>query len=160
MNYQFDAQLKQGKLGEADMDDYFSEWYFIQPATKVQQQIGIDRIFIGKKDGRIITVEYKSDEKAAQTGNIFIETVSVDRTNKKGWAYTSHAQILIYYVPSMGNIYIFSMAEIKMNLPEWCKIYKKKSVPNEGYNTIGLAIPLKKVEPLKTMQLNKVETPK
>jgi len=97
--YQFEAQLRKGEAYEAVLDNFFREKFDIQPVQMCDQRRGIDRIFTSKKNGSILKIEYKADSKAAQTGNAFIETVSVDTQQKPGWAVYSEADYLIYYIP-------------------------------------------------------------
>jgi len=133
--------------GEAVLDRYFKQWYDVAPASEAQQRDGIDRVFSCQKTGRRFTVEYKADGVAARTGNAFVETWSVAEDKRRGWAYTSHAQMLIYFVPQTGAIYMASMLKIKEMLETWTADYREKSVKNSGkngnpYTTKGLPVPL------------------
>jgi len=100
MTYTFDTQKARGDAGESFLDQVFAADYEVRPATRAEQRRGIDRIFTHRQTGRRLTVEYKTDYKAAHTGNAFVETVSVDTAGKAGWAYSSAADYLIYYVPA------------------------------------------------------------
>lgn len=140
--YSFDAQLKKGEKYEKELDDYFGEWYYVYPVSFDAQRSGIDRVFKHKTTDVSISVEYKADERTVETGNIFVETVSVDTQNKKGWAYTSCSQMLFYYIPQEKTVLVISMLEIKNQLSGWIKRFKEKSVPNDGYNTKGILVPL------------------
>lgn len=85
--HEFDAQLSRGTSGESILDAFFrARGHYIQAATRGQQQNGIDRVFL--KDGKVAYVEYKTDYRAHETKKIFIETVSVDSENTKGWVFT------------------------------------------------------------------------
>jgi len=84
MTYTFDAQKARGDAGEAFLDQVFAADYEIRPATRAEQRRGIDRIFVHRQTGRRLAVEYKTDYKAAHTGNAFVETVSVDAAGKAG----------------------------------------------------------------------------
>ena len=146
--HKFIDDLPQGELEEKNLDRFFIElWHVgIQPATKEQQRDGIDRVWT-TPDERRFSVEYKADWKAAETGNAFIEVVSVDKDGKPGWAYTSLAQYLIYYIPPWKRVYICPMTMIKERLLDWVGRYPHKVIPNEGrnaenYNTVGVPVPL------------------
>ncbi len=143
--YKMDEQAAIGEEGEKYLDIYFAMSYNIRRATELEQQEGIDRVF--KKDGIEHSVEYKTDYTAGETGNAFIEMVSVDTRNVKGWALTSRADWLFYYVPGRHVIYIIAMPILRKNLGTWIKRYKKSpKVPNEKYNSEGVLVPLMEME--------------
>lgn len=144
--YNFDTQLADGETGEAYLDNKFRKWYTITPATRAQQRLGIDRWYTRLSNGETFPVEYKTDRTAGRTGNAFIETVSVDTTNKPGWAYTSKARFLIYRIPEPETIYIVPMAEIRYRIDRWRTRYPERTIPNDTYNTIGTLVPLDEIE--------------
>lgn len=105
--YEFEQSAEEGNGQEKRLDNFFDKWYSIVPVNMEFQKMGIDRIFTRKDTYHTrYTIEYKSDKKAASTGNVFIETVSVDSENKPGWAYTCGAQMMIYFIPPNRKIYI------------------------------------------------------
>jgi hypothetical protein len=140
--YKMMEQLEIGEAEEKVLDDYFSTWYTITPVSRQMQRNGIDRIFECKRSRSLWTVEYKADKKAAGTGNVFIETVSVSTNGKPGWALSSYAQLLIVYVPSWQIGYVVPMTTVKGLLPEWVERYKVGTSPNEGYETLGILVPI------------------
>jgi len=144
MAYQFDAQHADGLAGEAFLDALFSRWYRIRPASAAQQHRGIDRWF--RRDKRRLSVEYKTDTTAARTGNAFVETVSVDITHTLGWAYTSQADYLAYYIPPDGLVYIIRFDVLRSQLPRWERRYPVRRIANEGYHTQGLLVALREFE--------------
>ncbi len=144
----FQADLQRGGREEVVLDTFFSRWYTVEPVSMAWQQGGVDRVFVEKKSHIRHTVEYKSDTKAGETGNCFIETVSVDTINKAGWAFSSLAQRLIYYVPPKKMLYVVPMCALKESLQEWGKKFTVKSKLNENragdgyYYTKGVIVPL------------------
>lgn len=142
MPYSFGAQLEQGESGESFLDRFFSRWFRIEPATHDEQRSGIDRYFYDRKHPRLLLIEYKTDTLAAQTGNAFIETVSVDTADRAGWVFTSKADLLLYFVPGKHVIYILRLEAIRLRLPYWSLVYDLREVPNKGYHTHGLLVPL------------------
>jgi len=144
MAYQFDAQHADGLAGEAFLDALFSRWYRIRPASAAQQRRGIDRWF--RTATRRLAVEYKTDHTAARTGNAFVETVSVDITHTLGWAYTSQADYLAYYIPPDGLVYIIRFDVLRSQLPRWERRYPVRRIANEGYHTQGLLVALREFE--------------
>lgn len=144
--YSFTEQLKKGEDGEKQLDEYFSAYCEIQKATMQEQRQGIDRRFKDKKTGETFTVEYKTDFIAHKTGNAFVETVSVDSVNKRGWSYNSKADYLLYFVVKDLLVYIISMDTVRCNLSRWASKYRKTYAQNEGYRTYGILVPLREFE--------------
>jgi hypothetical protein len=140
----FSKALLVGQSYEQVLDKAFSSEYVLEPATRDEQRQGIDRIFYSA-DGGQISVEYKADLKAARTGNAFIETFSVDTKNIKGWAYTSKADVLAYYIPALGLCHLIDFVDLRSCLKDWRTKYRTiRTSPelNEGYRTHGLLVPL------------------
>jgi hypothetical protein len=145
--YDFDHQMRQGDQAAEFLDEFFrGKGYSIRPATREEQRAGIDRAFISPKDGKSWLVEYKADSAAGRTGNAFIETVSVDAAGKMGWALTAKADILVYYIPPTGVIYLVQFKSIQWELPRWIRDYPPRSAQNNGYATHGIIIPLAELE--------------
>lgn len=146
--YDFDAQLKQGERYEKLLDRHFQAWFSIAPASEYDQRNGIDRIFTRKIDRCVFTVEYKADFQAHQTGNVFIEMVSVDKRNKRGWVLQTRAQVIAYYIVRSDRVYLLYAADIKTMLPRWVKEYPQGSAQNKGrgrgdsYASSGILVPL------------------
>jgi len=141
--HNFDHQMKRGDEGAVFLDDFFrAKGYAIREATRDEQRAGIDRAFTNPKSGKISLVEYKTDTRAATSGNAFIETVSVDAVGKMGWALTARADILVYYVPPTGTIYVLQFKAIHWELPGWIRDFPPRHAQNNGYATHGIIIPL------------------
>jgi hypothetical protein len=145
-HYSFNQQLCHGEHGEEFLDHYFSRWFYIEPANPEEQRLGIDRFFMSRNQKHRLAVEYKTDETASRTGNAFIEVVSVDSSGKAGWAYTSQADYLLYYVPPRAFIYMLKMADIRERLSLWHQKYPLRRIPNNGYFSHGLLVPLRDLE--------------
>jgi hypothetical protein len=144
--YTFEKQLAQGEQAETRLDAFFARWYDIQPVCRQDQRRGIDRFFTHKETGARVAVEYKTDWTASKTGNAFVETISVDTTDKPGWAFTSQADYLMYYLPGDLLIYVFKFSTIRRLLPRWQRDYPTRRIPNQGYCTHGLLVPLAEFE--------------
>lgn len=136
--YGFNTQLKIGEKNEKLLDLYFIKYYQIKPVSLDEQKKGIDRIFI---DGdRMLKIEYKADYKAIKTGNVYIETYSV-KPIKKGWAYTSKSDFVIYYI--IGDaVYIMPIQLMREKLEIWKYYYKLANCKNHGYESEGILVPL------------------
>lgn len=147
--YDFTTQLADGQRGESVLTDYFRELgYGVKPATAAEQRRGID--FWLTSAGGSQSVEVKTDHTASRTHNAFIETVSVDAAGKPGWAYTCSADVLAYYVPGDGLAYLLKPAAIRAALPAWQRRFGTRAIPNDGYHTVGVAVPLAEVERIAT----------
>lgn len=146
--YDFYVQRSIGVAAEERLDKHFGNWFDITPATDAEQRKGIDRHYHLRLDGRRFTVEYKCDRLAHKTGNVFIETVSVDRAHRSGWGYTCTADWLLYYVPYSELIYMLRMRDVTKSLPGWERQYTHKAVQNASYQTHGVLVPLVEFEKL------------
>lgn len=145
--YHFRAQLFRGELHEATLDAFFAgHGYRVARATRAEQRKGIDRWLL--KGEQRHSVEYKADSTAARTGNAFVETVSVDTACKPGWAYTSQAAYLVYYIPPDGLVYLIRFPRLRRALARWVTSYEERVIANEGYQTHGLLVPLAEFERL------------
>ncbi len=145
--YDFEQQRQQGNAGEGFLDAFFAtKGYAIRPASDEEQRRGIDRAFTSPKTGKVSTVEYKTDSTAARTGNAFIETVSVDAAGKMGWALTSQADILVYFIPPLSRIIVVPFMALHWELPRWIREYPPRQAQNRGYATHGIVIPLRELE--------------
>jgi len=141
--------MTKGNLGEVTLDRYFHEkGYRLLKAGDATQRRGIDRKFI---KGHIeLTVEYKTDFKAGETGNAFIETESVRNANteKKGWLLTTQAQVIVYYLPTRGKALWLSALDLKSKYEYWHGCFRKSTARNDGYHSTGIIVPLEEVEKL------------
>lgn len=139
--YDFKTQLAIGAGHALTLDRYFSRFYRIKKVPMTLERLGVDRIWENKLFGTRYTVEYKADERAKQTGNVFIEIVSNDVDNIRGWVYTSVAQILIYFVPP-DDAYVIQMLVLRGQVDSWLERYKRVKAKNQTYNSEGLLVPL------------------
>jgi hypothetical protein len=145
--HDFNSSFAVGRDGEEFLDKLFSIKFTIEQVDREDQRRGIDRYFTGKsEDAKRLAIEYKTDHRAADTGNAFIETVSVDSADKEGWAYKSQADYLIYYLPEDGLIYSIRMSALRRCLDRWAQEYPTRAAPNKGYNTYGILVPLHEFE--------------
>jgi len=143
--YEFDRQFQIGNAAEGRLDRHFrNRGYTILNATRSEQRRGIDRFI--QHSGRRKAVEYKADYTATRTGKAFIETVSMDKFNKRGWIFTSQAYYLFYFLPLDDLCYILTLTKMRNQLERWLKECQLRSIANKGYNTIGLLVDLGDLE--------------
>lgn len=143
----FDKSFEKARLYEAELDKFFDGAYRLEHATMEQERSGIDRIFENRRSRVRYSVEYKTDHQAHETGNVFIETMSVDSADKKGWAFTSVSQVLVYFIPKLEYAMRADMLDVKRRLPEWIHRYREvpatnKSRGGEFYRTLGRLVPV------------------
>jgi hypothetical protein len=139
----FQDQLHEGKRAEHFLDIYFARWFHIHPVSlDTELRDGYDRVFQRRNNAERLKIEYKADWQASDTGNAFIETISVYEERKPGWAYTSQADMLIYFVPPRGAVYMLPLSAIRFMLASWKLRYREVPAPNQGYKTYGILVPL------------------
>src|SRR6266849_8385777 len=144
--YAFWQQLARGATGEAFLDWFFSPANIISEPIGAQQD-GYDRLYEPRDGSPSFTAEYKTDRVAARTNNAFVETVSVDRDAKRGWAYTSQAAYLSYFIPRpLSLVYVMPLSSLRAQLSRWERVYREQSVRNVGYLTKGRIVPLAEFE--------------
>jgi hypothetical protein len=140
------AQFKQGKDIEAWLDYYFTTqgWHITQTTPHEERVLHIgDRHF--SRNGKRYTIEYKSGIQSYYTGNIFLETVSVDTQQIPGWVYTCQADYLFYAALLNEVILIFKPSHLRSKIHSLKKQFREVKTShqqNDGYNTHGLLIPL------------------
>lgn len=140
--YEFEAQLTIGQKYEAELDAYYINFYDIFDVPLALQKLSIDRIFQRKRHPkRRISVEYKTDIKAADTGYFFIEILSNSRTGAAGWAHSSISQQLVFYVPKYKRAGVVSTDILKSKLYEWERDYRTVECQNKDYYSKGILVP-------------------
>jgi hypothetical protein len=122
------------------LDRWLGQHYRLRLANVDEQRQGIDRVVIDD-DGCDTTIDYKCDTRAAQTGNLFAETVSNARTGRLGWALTSRAEWLFYFVVP-ARVQVYRMARFRAAVAVWNGTYPLRAAENEGYATLGICVPL------------------
>jgi hypothetical protein len=138
-------QYRNGKNVEAFLDQYFRlRGWSIRPTTSYEERVLClgDRHF--SKADMTFLIEYKSGLQTAATGNLFLETVSVDRVNKPGWVYTCQADFIFYAALLNQKILIFRPHTLRRQIDMLKSRYREvstKKQQNDGYNTLGVLVP-------------------
>jgi hypothetical protein len=65
----------------------------------------------------------------------------VDTAGKPGWALTTQADYVVYYVPPLF-IVVLPIMSLRWALPGWMREYPSRRAANDGYQTHGLLVPL------------------
>jgi hypothetical protein len=142
--YTFEEQLREGVQGEHALDAFFAPDWIITPDTSGEQRRGIDRHYQHRHNGETLTIEYKTDYVAEDTHNAFLETVSVDTPPPKlGWVFTCQAEVLFYYVPGDGLVYVLRPVILRDYVNHLAHYRKPVPVHNHGY-----PVPLRVLERL------------
>ena len=132
------------------LDHHFNDRYeVVNCETKAAQILGVDRLFIAHKSGRCFSVEYKVDFIARRTGNAFIETLQRFESGRlvRGWAYTTGAQIVCYFV-APETIYVMDALKMKTELPHYAKFFPlsdwvvNRKPDGSNYAAQGILVPL------------------
>lgn len=144
-------QFKSGDDVAQYLDGYFSDLYNIRPTTPHEERVLClgDRLYTSKADGNSFYVEYKSGRQTYFTGNIFLETVSVDTPCKPGWVYTCQAGFIFYAALLNYRILIFRPDHLRIHIADLKTKFKEVKTSkgqNEGYNTHGVIVPLEYAE--------------
>lgn len=145
-HFSFTTQLAKGEEAERFLDSCFTDRFEIRPVSRTGQRRGIDRIFKNEDTGKEERVEYKTDWRAHETHNAFIETVSVDTEQIRGWAWTTQADVIFYYVPVEELVYVLQPSVIRELLPRWEACYRTGKARNQTYFTHGILVPLDELE--------------
>lgn len=143
--YGFTQQALVGTRGEHILDHWLAQSYRILDVSdiKLYQESGIDRILM-RPDGSTVKVEYKFDLASSRTGNIFFETVSVDKRNIPGWGWSSQADYWIFLLPTL-EVLVVEPSQMRTLAWQYREQLVDKEIQNLGYKTIGIAIPLERV---------------
>jgi hypothetical protein len=126
------------------LDEWLRQHYRIREATRDEQWRGIDRVAIDD-DGREVGIDYKCDQVAQRTGNLFVETVSNDRSGRKGWTLTGEAE-WVFYFATPSTVYAFREDRLREALPGWTARFKTRPAPNARFNTLGVCVPVAAAE--------------
>jgi hypothetical protein len=132
------------RLWAPRLDEWLRTGYVVREATTAEQWRGIDRV-AADGDGEH-TIDYKCDLAWARTRNCFIEHTSNAQTGRPGWALTSEADWLLYFlIPDRVLVLTFVM--LRRHLLRWQQVYPTRRAKNEeGYDTLGLCVPVSIVE--------------
>lgn len=146
--HNFQESLRRGKADEALLDRYFRKWYTVETIpVSIEQRIHADRLFI-RPDGSQLTVEYKADHRADETGFLFLETVANDVSGAPGWVYSTQADRIVWLLPESGLIMSLPAVRLREAMPIFKWECREASSANPNYNSVGLIVPVSRVRRL------------
>ena len=133
----FDEGERTARLLELHM---VTEWpgTLVKRANREQERRGID-LWVKYTDGTHASIQIKSCNRISQTGNFFIETVSVV-PDKPGWIYSCESDFLVYIDAVTFDAYWFQTPALREAFCERWRLLREVSVPNEGYTTKGVPV--------------------
>ena len=140
------AQFRRGKDVEAWLDTFFrARGWMIEQTTPHEERVLClgDRRF--SRGGQTFTVEIKSGIQTYYSGNIFLETISVDSQNKPGWLFTCKADVIMYAALLNYKILVFKPQQLRDKIAMLRSRFREVATShhqNDGYNTWGLLVPL------------------
>lgn len=135
--HDFKQSLAKGEEAEKLVLHWLEKHRQVRPATREEQRQGIDLLVT-------TAVEVKLDTRWQETGNAFIETVSVDTSGKAGWAETSQADVLLYILYPEEVLQI-GLSRLRAVLDRWKARYRQARASNAGYDTLGLIVPVEEL---------------
>jgi len=146
MIHGFKEKLAQGEQWAKEQDGFWRQWFVVTDPTRDEDWSGIDRWFEPKGYKDKFSVQYKGDDEAQKTENLFIEVISNDATGSPGWAIKCAADYLSIYVPVERYFYWFRTSWLKLIVPTWRTQFPIHQSANAGYNTHGICVPRIHVE--------------
>lgn len=139
-------QWKSGSNVADFLDAYFSaQGWQITPTSRHEERdlcLG-DRHF--RRADKHLLIEYKSGLQTAQTGNVFLETVSVDSQNLAGWVFTCQADWILYAALGNDKLLFFRPANLRNGIVWLQATFPTKKTgkrQNANYDTHGVIVPL------------------
>jgi len=146
MLYRFGAQLAVGADGEERVAQWLTgRGYRVSRVDdRDRQRRGVDLLVEPADGGDRVGVEVKTDRRAHATGNLFLETISVDGEGALGWLFRCEADWLVYLVAETGEALWYRPRDLFVAYWSWRQLAEVRSawVENEGYRSRGLCVPL------------------
>lgn len=158
-HFDFDEQLQIGGRLERRIARSVSNEECVLPVPRRLQHrpFHMDQIWISREwPHRVRTVEITGDWRAAETGNALIEVHSVDVEGRPGKYWETWANLAVHALPSEGYGYVVKVDAIQSHMTAWSHDYREVKIPNDGYHTVGLPVPLSEIE---SISLRTIEFP-
>lgn len=153
----FTADLHDGQQAEDLLDDVFTGRFDLQPGKAPQ----IDRSFSTRAEPHFkVSVEYKTDFRAVQTGNVFMEICdnhtercdALDAHSSPAWALRPHPDIELFFIwlHGRGQLIVINAEVLKSQTPLWLRDFDPRLIrsTDDGreWSTQGLPVPIEVVE--------------
>lgn len=118
---------------KAELGAYFSQWYDVTHVDSKKKDFEFTR------DGKTTSAKLIVDEKAGDTSRLFIEVWSVYELGRYGWAWTTDADLLLYFA-SPDTIYIAKPIDVRQEIPYWMGVFGTVSVKRKGFHRVGIPV--------------------
>lgn len=106
---------------ERVLDQYFSNEFDVRPVPGDDfYKRGIDRTFIHKAGRYCWGVQYIVDPRD-KPGDAILPHKMSGPEGHRSWVYTSHAQVIVYYIPTLDLAYLCYSSKLKFDFFEWTK---------------------------------------
>jgi hypothetical protein len=121
--------------------------HLVQATPEEDRQFGIDDWLNLPLEG-VVSVDWKTDHRAALTGNLAVEIIANASLGKLGWVFTSQADYIVYLLPLNGRLLWFKTAVLRTAAIEWQALYPVRGAHNDNrddrflYTTWNLTVPL------------------
>ena len=150
VEFDFHEKRREGDKGEWLMNTYHTLWFDIVESGNDGRERGYDSIFTRFSDSTPFLVETKVCNRAHETGNLIVETMSKVEFDKLGWAITSEAEILLWYIWFWDEVIYFRMPDIKKRVNQWKERYGELALMKnkQGWTTRAIMVPLTVMRPL------------
>lgn len=108
------------------------------------QHDGVDRL-VSTSSGHTYLIDEKADDHA--TGNFFLEYWSDHENRKRGWVAKDLASDFVAYafVP-WKRCYLLPFPTLRLawrqNGKAWVTQYRERRIPNKGWTTVGVPVPI------------------
>lgn len=138
----FKEDLRSGYFGEYAVWNALNHQAYIKCVVDVRddklfQSYDVD-FLVEFSDRQFYWLEVKTDYRTHETGNIVYEVLT---SGNIGCYEKMKAQIIAYYIPQNGNIYLFDVAKLRKHTKERGYQLRKISSDTDGY-----LIPLAELE--------------
>lgn len=145
--YDFNTQRRIEADCNTVLDNHFSKAWNVVASRPLLDQLGADRIFTHKRTEMRVSVEYKNDLLAHQTGNFFCE---FDVNGAPGWTKTALAQILIVHLPGQHRALWVDMVKFRRAIASIGRMQKYPTgvCKNKNYEAKGYLYPIGQLEAL------------
>lgn len=147
--HRFDDSVAIERALAPKLDEWLRDGgYELRDATESEQISGIDRVVTVDDDNDThVGIDYKCDTRWRHTGNLFIETVSNDRTGAPGWAVKQSAAKWILYFTAPSQVFVYRARALREAVGRWkaARLPERKA-ENVGYSTVGLCVPMAAAE--------------
>lgn len=146
MDTLFKKQFDAGKSNEDKIANYFTKdgWTVTQLSQHDERKLKLGDKHFSKGDCSF-NVEIKQDGKAAYTGNLFLEIVSVNVAGVAGWMETTNAAYVVTTIPALKKILIFRTDVLRDSIDDLkskFKVLPTRKELNKGYSSLGIIVPI------------------